>query len=559
MVDYNKMVDGIPRGSNMNDRAYAKAQAPQKTLVRSSPQSKLLQRTCACGGSPGIEGLCTECRDKRLSLRSTQRGFEAPFAVHTVLNSGGGQPLDATTRAFMEPRFGHDFSQVRVHTDARAAESARAVSALAYTVGKNVVFGAGHYAPETSVGQRLLAHELTHVVQQQKASNASLQGKLTVSQPNNAHEHEAEAQAAMVMEGGRASESTDSPDPSAKTGDHLTSPRFAGDRKLEACYQNRDRLREGDHGESVVKIQQALVYLGYNLGTTGKCHNGVDGVYGPKTAAAVRSFKKDNHLGFEEYGDVGPGTMHRLNVLFPATTPQPTITHETTFSAPDGTDKKRTNVGVGEEVTFTGSAVGKWTATNGTPRELACGAKFTWTAPDRAATVTIKLQVGTEEATVSMKVIEPASITGHKNSEIAFAAGTAGAGMKLTFIYHPRNISFGNVKAKEVSGPATNITGYYRKHFTNARLKHNSGDLFTPIKENNEDSAEDTASDEEHVKPYEKGTFDWVIPNNFRVKAEAGDGKQFTRVTQAFLMVDATGKIKITKAGVDVERSPTEP
>ena len=70
----------------------------------------------------------------------------APSIIHDVLRAPG-QPLDATTRAFMEPRFGHDFSRVRVHSDAKAAESARAVNALAYTVGQDVVFGVGQYAP----------------------------------------------------------------------------------------------------------------------------------------------------------------------------------------------------------------------------------------------------------------------------------------------------------------------------------------------------------------------------------------------------------------------------
>lgn len=238
---------------------------------------------------------------------------------------------------------------------------------------------------------------------------------------------------------------------------------------------------------------------------------------------------------------------------------KPTISHETTLSAPDGTDKKRTDVGVGEEVTFRGSAAGKWTATNGVPGELASGDKFTWTAPDRAATVAIKLQVGTEQETVSMKVIEPESITGRKNSEIPIGAGTAGAGMKLTFIYHPLRVSFGNVEAREVSGEATNITGYYKKHYTAAGLHHDSGDTFTQIKENNEDSAPDTAKTTDNFKPYERGTFDWVIPNRFKVKTEAGDGKKFTNVTQAFLMHDATGKITITKATAKVTRSPADP
>lgn len=94
--------------------------------------------------------------------------FEAPYdpgAVEAGLHSPG-QPLDSLTRDLMESRFGYDFCQVRVHTDAQAAASARAVNALAYTVADHVVFGAGNYAPSSSAGLRLIAHELTHVVQQ---------------------------------------------------------------------------------------------------------------------------------------------------------------------------------------------------------------------------------------------------------------------------------------------------------------------------------------------------------------------------------------------------------
>ena len=92
----------------------------------------------------------------------------APPVVQDVLRSPG-QSLNPASRGFMESRFGHDFSQVRVHSDARAAESARAVNARAYTVGRDVVFGSGQYAPGSSTGQHLLAHELTHVIQQSEA------------------------------------------------------------------------------------------------------------------------------------------------------------------------------------------------------------------------------------------------------------------------------------------------------------------------------------------------------------------------------------------------------
>lgn len=93
------------------------------------------------------------------------RALEVPDIVHETLSTGG-QPLDADTRTFMEPRFGHDFSRVRIHTDERAVKSAESVNALAYTVGSDIVFNQGRYAPDTYEGKHLLAHELTHVVQQ---------------------------------------------------------------------------------------------------------------------------------------------------------------------------------------------------------------------------------------------------------------------------------------------------------------------------------------------------------------------------------------------------------
>jgi hypothetical protein len=89
---------------------------------------------------------------------------EVPPIVHEVLRSPG-QPLDPATRASLEPRLGHDFADVRIHTDAKAAESARTVHALAYTFGRDVVFGAGQYALHSSEGRKLMAHELAHVAQ----------------------------------------------------------------------------------------------------------------------------------------------------------------------------------------------------------------------------------------------------------------------------------------------------------------------------------------------------------------------------------------------------------
>jgi hypothetical protein len=89
--------------------------------------------------------------------------------VSDVLSTPG-RPLDATTLGFFSARFGHDFSHVRVHAGAEAAESARSIDALAYTVGSHVVFGSGQYAPGSHSGKRLIAHELAHVIQQNGTS-----------------------------------------------------------------------------------------------------------------------------------------------------------------------------------------------------------------------------------------------------------------------------------------------------------------------------------------------------------------------------------------------------
>lgn len=183
--------------------------------------SGILQRKCtACNTHTTAGDKCDECKKGSLQRKSSNSSeiSEVPPIVHEVLNSSG-QPLDKSTRSFFESRFSHNFSkipvssapqqmsysslsvgepasvfeqeadhvadsvmqtsstnegqggkldlsQVRIHNDERAAQSASAVNALAYTVGNNIVFGAGQFAPTTHPGQRLIAHELTHVLQQ---------------------------------------------------------------------------------------------------------------------------------------------------------------------------------------------------------------------------------------------------------------------------------------------------------------------------------------------------------------------------------------------------------
>jgi hypothetical protein len=116
-------------------------------------------------------GAVTNTLQRKCSVSAAPQSAAAPPIVHEVLCSAG-QPLDHATRTFFEPRLGHDLSGVRTHTDSRAAQSAAAVDALAYTSGRDIVFSNGQYSPGTASGQRLLAHELAHVAQQERSQTA---------------------------------------------------------------------------------------------------------------------------------------------------------------------------------------------------------------------------------------------------------------------------------------------------------------------------------------------------------------------------------------------------
>ena len=159
---------------------------------------------CGCGGT---------CEDERRSVsRSSDGGGKASGGSHSPSSSalggvnatiaGGGRPLDRRTRRRMERSFGRDFSGVRIHDHAAGHRSARDLHATAYTVGDHIVFGAGRFSPDSREGTRLLAHELTHTVQQRDGRHVQQSG--TVSSPGDRHEREAERVADVVSAGGIA-------------------------------------------------------------------------------------------------------------------------------------------------------------------------------------------------------------------------------------------------------------------------------------------------------------------------------------------------------------------
>lgn len=199
--------------TSATSRTSAKAFAPP---LFTPDRTGVLRRKCDCGQHTG-GGECEECKKKKsdkktsrdpLLQRSTINGAVAsdrgrngvvrnqvPSIVHEVLRSSG-QPLDAVSRAYFEPRLGQDFSRVRVHVGAQAAASARAMNAVAYTVGRNVVLQDERFVSPSTVAHATLAHELVHVMQQRNAPETT--DGLRLGEPNDPMEREAESRAQAI-------------------------------------------------------------------------------------------------------------------------------------------------------------------------------------------------------------------------------------------------------------------------------------------------------------------------------------------------------------------------
>lgn len=133
------------------------------------------------GGGSGVQRKCAACEKDEPVQRKEDGSTEAPSVVSDAISSGG-KPLDDGTRSFMEDRFGYDFSQVKIHNDSLAASSAQSIHALAYTSGNEIVFNQGQYSPGTATGKKLLAHELTHVVQQNNSVKPKKIQRATLTQ-----------------------------------------------------------------------------------------------------------------------------------------------------------------------------------------------------------------------------------------------------------------------------------------------------------------------------------------------------------------------------------------
>jgi hypothetical protein len=176
--------------------------------IQRSLDTGLIQRKCTCGGQTGPDDECAECREKRFLQREAASNTPPaglPAIVHEAMRTPG-KPLDHGSRDFMESRFNDDFGDVRVHTDPAAQASAKALGATAYTSGRDIYFAAGKYAPQSSEGERLLAHELAHTIQQRSIASLARQVASTDNldvDPDDSLEREAERAAEQVVSSAR--------------------------------------------------------------------------------------------------------------------------------------------------------------------------------------------------------------------------------------------------------------------------------------------------------------------------------------------------------------------
>jgi uncharacterized protein DUF4157/putative peptidoglycan binding protein len=223
----------------------------------------------AVGRSLGIESGQQEARAQSLP-RTTDS--------HLPSLSRGGEPLESTERAFFEPLFDFDLSNVRVHSDSGAVRSAMGLNADAYTFGSDILFDAGRHSRRSDSGRRLLAHELAHVVQQSGGNSVLSPSPMAIQRR-------------------------------IGDGHDLASPWLAGDVELEGAFDNETAhfLRRGSRGTAVIRIQQLLFFLGFDIGP-----HGADGVFGPDTETAVRTFQASFAPPVD--GIIGPITIGALDV-----------------------------------------------------------------------------------------------------------------------------------------------------------------------------------------------------------------------------------------------------
>lgn len=256
-------------------------------------------------GVPHIQRLCAECEEDLVQAKQVQRqvsGVRPQLEQHIRMLHNNGQPLPMSVRGDFEPHFKRDFSSVRIHTGTQAIQATQALNARAFTAGRDIVLGPGEYDPATARGRHLLAHELTHVVQQ---GGAAPRG---VVQP--AREAGSGVPALQRQAGGGTIEPAFGE--TASEADLQSEP-YASNERLQRAFDNSPALSIGESGRAVQLLQEGLMRDGFAMPRSTKPTGELDGAFGQETFNSVLAFQRKHGLGVD--GIVGHQTMGKLDEL----------------------------------------------------------------------------------------------------------------------------------------------------------------------------------------------------------------------------------------------------
>jgi hypothetical protein len=558
--------------------------------------------------------------DQRVGPQGGQFPPDVEAAIHRA--RAGGQPLDGALQWQMGETMGHDFNGVRVHTDAEADALNQQLSARAFTTGRDIFFQSGEYNPGSDNGQELIAHELTHVVQQNTGSvsgsrtkgSVGAQAKLTVSDPNDVYEQEADRVAEAVTRSIRTPAQRPLPAEEGLMQGKFAGQRQSGPEEEDEVMQGMLKRQRGEPEEDALMQRKFAVQRqtteeeellqgqpAENEGLSdsndletrinsarGGGHPLPDNVRQPMEMAFGADFSRvrahtDSVADTLNWGLSAKAFTIGQDVFFregeystSSESGKRLIAHELTHIAQQGErgdmsqgirrangaltitirntkgGTPRRRIGVGEEVVLTGSEAGNWTATQGALRVQGSGGQAVWRAPFEAAKPTITLSKNGKSVPVTMEVVEPDGATAKR------VAGTVeGIGMRLRFAFSPAEVSFYNIETKEDDCDPTSVSGYFEDaaKFPGEALKHQAGTQWNPVTVSNDDSAVDVVSLSRVMlpKPYSGGGFKWVIPNRYRGRGvdDPQGGKIFTHVTQEF-SIEANGTVTVAKGGHEV-------
>lgn len=271
-----KEEEPVQKKDEEKDPVQKKDKEEEKPVQKKEEKEEPIQAKCAdCEKEDKVQKKDKKEEEKPVQKKGKNTESEIPDKeLEEKLNTskGSGTGLDKSTKKEMESGFGSDFSNVKIHTDANAVQMSQELGAQAFTTGNDVYFNDGKYNPDSREGKHLLAHELTHTIQQTGA----------LQKAN---------------------------DPNANLSEDLEAARFKGEFRLEQAHDNLDYLATGSKGEPVEKVQSGLLDLGYELPKFG-----ADGDFGSETKAAVLNFQSDNSLTYD--GVVGVQTIGRLDDIY---------------------------------------------------------------------------------------------------------------------------------------------------------------------------------------------------------------------------------------------------